>query len=70
MSLAIYCSLLKILSYPVPWLVGKHAPEGKSEPSPKRTAIEFETKIRGYINMNVGKVYLQLHVNLVLQYQL
>jgi hypothetical protein len=25
---------------------GKHAPDGKSEPSPKRTAIEFETKIR------------------------
>jgi hypothetical protein len=49
---------------------GKRAPQGKSERSPKRMAVDLGTKIRIHANMKVEKVYLQLHLNLVLWYQL
>jgi hypothetical protein len=44
---------------------GKRAPEEKSEPSRICIATDLEKKL----NVRVGKVYLQLHVNLVLQYR-
>jgi hypothetical protein len=44
---------------------GKHAPEEKSEPSHICIATDLKK-----LNVRVGKVYLQLHVNLVLRYRL
>jgi hypothetical protein len=45
---------------------GTHATEGNGKLSHKRTTIDLKIKI----NMKAGNVYLQLHMNLVLWYQL